>query len=540
MKKALSILLTVLIMLGIVFPAAGSAASKYANIPVICLRGDADPIYTADGKTKVFPVKVSADALKDKVEDVFPALAEGLLFNKWDKYNAAFEAAVNSVFEGCHLDENGNASNGTDIHPKKRTENAEKMHSDLKKSDGSYELKAYTFWYDWRTDPFEVADQLYEYIQAVREATGQKRVSLMGRCLGGSFVLAYFVKYGYDGIYNLAFDATVANGAEKFSDFVCGRVCFDGEAFERQQTDDIYYNSDDDTYEFSDYQTVINELIVALIDRCNETGLTKVGEKTFSKIYDKVKDDLMPKIIMASYGTFPGYWTCVLAKDYQKARNFVFASDEMKTKYAGLIEKLDRYDTEVRQKIPEILDAAKKADVDIGIVVKYGYQLSPFFESRNEQSDTLINVKSGSFGATCSDIGETLKTSYIYSRKSKDLGKYISPDNIIDASTGLYPDSTWYIKGLAHNSWPKCEDELLLKICTYRGQLTVDYEKKFPQFTVFDKDSFKLLPMTADNCDVENFDSHAISEHGFRQLFNSYFNLMKKLFEFFKAFLKKK
>lgn len=540
MKKALSVLLVVLMLAAVLCPAAGAAKSKYnPSIPIIILRGDADPIYTKGGKEQVFPVKASTKDIMKKVEEVYPTIATGLLFGNWEPYYDAFAGAVNSIFEGCHLDSSGEPSNGTDIHPDKRAKNAYTMNTDLKKADGNYDIKAYTFWYDWRMDPFEIADQLHEYIQGVRKATGQPRVSLVGRCLGGSFVLAYFVKYGYEGIYNLAFDATVANGAEKFSDFVCGRITFDGEAFERQQTDDMYYDSDEDTYTFTDYESVINKLVVALVDRCNETGIMKLGTKTFSAIYGRVKDKLMPKLVMASYGTFPGYWTCVLPEDYETARNFVFGSAEMQKEYAGLIKKLDYYDRNVRQKIPQILEAAKAADVDIGIIVKYGYQLSPFFESCNEQSDTLINVKSASFGAFSADIGSTLPKSYITSRKAKGFGGYISADKIIDASTCLFPDSTWFIKGLAHNSWPDCENDLLLKICTYRGQLTVDYEENYPQFMVFDRETMKASPMTADNCNVENYDAKEISMHGTRQFLKSYLNVLKKIIEFLRIILRK-
>ena len=35
---------------------------------------------------------------------------------------------------------------------------------------GQYDEKAYNFYYDWRLDPMELADELHKYIEAVKKA----------------------------------------------------------------------------------------------------------------------------------------------------------------------------------------------------------------------------------------------------------------------------------------------------------------------------------------------------------------------------------
>ncbi|MCQ2461952.1 MAG: hypothetical protein MJ177_00930 [Clostridia bacterium] len=540
MKKAICIILIIGMLLSVVYPVAGAEAVKYVNMPIVTIRGDANPIYSADSKTKLTPVEITKEQVMDIAKDIYPTLLKGLVFNNWDDYVDALSNGINSVYEPCHLDDNGEASDGSGIHKDKKKENEKAMRSNYKKKDGSYDLDSYIFWYDWRKDPFEVAAEFDEYITGVIQATGKKWVSVRARCLGGSFLLTYLATYGYSKIYNIALDSTVANGSEKFSDFVCGNIVLDFEAFEREQTDDIYYDSDADTYRFSDFDTLLNEIVVALIDMCNENGMAKISEKTFQNIFVKLKDKLIPRLVMATYGTFPGYWTTVFKDDYQTARNYIFGTQEMQEKYAGLLEKLDHYDREVRQKIPEILNEAKEHDSYVGIVVKYGYQLLPFIESCNEQSDGLVSTQISSFGATVAPIGQTLSKSYIRSRNALNLQRYISPDNIIDASTSLFPDSTWYIKGVHHNSWPDCMKDLFVKICTRYGRLTIYEEEAYPQFMVFDKETYTLKPMTTENCNTENFNTQEIAQHGLKQNFQAFRNLFKKLFELLKQLIFKK
>ena len=62
---------------------------------------------------------------------------------------------------------------------------------------------------------------------------------------------------------------------------------------------------------------------------------------------------------------------------------------------------------------------------------------------------------------------------------SEENQKYISPDHKIDASTGLLPENTWYIKNLHHNYWAAIEGICLDII---NNDYNVSNQDVYPQF----------------------------------------------------------
>ncbi len=465
----------------------------------------------------------------------FPHLINALLFNKWDAYYDAFGVEVASVFERSRLDENGNIANNSGIANAQYETNEKNMNTDKADENGEYWLYDYTFWYDWRLDPLEVADQLNVYIKTLKKTTGVDKVAIVGKCLGGSFVLAYLSKYGYDDIRSIAFDATVGNGSEKFSETYGGKIKVDLEALERSQIDTMFYES-----EFIDYY--LNNFLLATIDLLNETDALNVTPQLIDLVYKKLYEGLTPRLGMAVYGTWPGFWSTATTEDYANAKKLVFGEEgsEFYEKYKGLIEKLDNYDTQVRQRIPEILKNAQKEGVYVGVLAKYGYQMPGFIESSDQLGDTLVTLKKASFGATCSTVNDTLSDEYIKERIASGYEKYISPDKQVDASTCLFPDSTWIVKGVHHDTWAADDDQIIYNICTYDGQYTVTTDENYPQFMVFNSEDEKFYPMTEENHDVTNWDSEKVNDHSFKSYINAIINWFKSIFDLIKNAIFKK
>lgn len=527
MKKLISLVLSVLMILSVLAPTVVFAADE--KIPIVYLRGDGNGIYDTEGNV-VFPVSYDSSQLPEAVARVvFPYLIKAVLFNKWEDYYIAFENEVRPIFAGCQLDENGEPSNGSDIDKDDYVTNQTNMNRDKVNEWGNYGLYDYTFWYDWRRDPLYTADLLNDYIKGFLKTTGAKKVSLVGKCLGGSFVLAYLSKYGYDDIRNLAFDSTVGNGCEKFSDIFSGHLQYNGEALERSQYDSIFLAGDDES-------NFLTRFILASVDLLNEKDVVNLTDKAVNKIYKKLYEELTPRLGMAAYGTFPGYWSTVTAENYQEARQLMFfgKGDGYAEKYAGLIEKLDNYDRQVRQRIPEILAGAEEAGVNVGILAKYGYQCLPILESANKPSDVLVSLEKSSFGATCSDIGTKLTDDYIAEKTVDGLGKYIAPDKEVDASTCLFPDSTWIIKGMNHDNWAGCNDILIYRICTQDGYNINSEPELYPQFMIYSDEDNNVYPMTEENCNVTNWDAEQISNHSIRSYFKAILNWLKALFALLK------
>ena len=106
--------------------------------------------------------------------------------------------------------------------------------------------------------------------------------------------------------------------------------------------------------------------------------------------------------------------------------------------------------------------------------------------------DGLVTVPVSSFGATCTTYGAQLPADY-KQQKYTDYN-FMSPEWDIDASTGAFPFTTWYIKGLGHakknEDYKKFVDEIVYK------DLTVFTDPNRPQFlTVAESDPEMLEPL---------------------------------------------
>lgn len=536
MKKLISTLLAVLMLFSVIIPvsAANEIDSEQKN-PIIYIRGNGNPIYDRYGY-QAYPLSVNDNEMTSALVDALMGdFIKAVTLGKWEEYYDAFETELAKFFEGCALDENGNIANDSGIANVCYDINKENMNSDYLNADGNSELFSYVFWYDWRLDPFEIADQLEEYIDHVLAATGAKKVSVVGKCLGGSFLLAYLAKYGGSKLRRVAFDCTVGGGCEEASDLFSGKANVDFEAMERKYTDDNVIITDGFT-DGDQSQMVLNDFIRATLNVVNETDRLKLTEKAATEIYNRLSKELTPRLCMATFGGWPGYWTNVTKDSYEDAKNIIFygACEDYAEKYKGLIEKLDRYDVQVRQRIPELLNSVKEEGVDFGVLSKYGYQISPLIESRDMIGDSLVSLHASSFGATCSTVNTTLSDEYISQRQQEGYSKYISPDKQVDASTCVFPDSTWIIKGMTHENWAACNDQLIYTICTSEEPLTVDSMDKYPQFMVYDRDADNIIPMTSDNCNVTNWDASGISTHNFKQYFKAFFDWFKAIIEYLK------
>ena len=100
------------------------------------------------------------------------------------------------------------------------------------------------------------------------------------------------------------------------------------------------------------------------------------------------------------------------------------------------------------------------------------------------------------FGATTSTIFDTLSDGYVAQRTAEGKGKYISPDRMVDASTCLYPDYTWFIRDVAHDAYPPEINKLFMDIFHSSTQYTVFTDSKFPQFVSYNADTKKIAKIT--------------------------------------------
>lgn len=507
-KRIISLFLSVLLISMTIVPVFGAVNmfETQSQIPVILISGDGDTIYDKDGNalsklSRIFSNNggegddiETEDILESTVNVLMPFFVQGVLMDDWDPYYENLQKEMSELFGDIILDENGEATNGTDISQYHRNLNAYKMENDCKGDKGFYSYNDYQFWYDWRLDPMTIADEFHAYIEGVKKATNSDEVSIICRCLGTNVICAYLKKYGTDGIHGIGFDGSVCMGVDPFSEALSGNLMVDGNAIERVLLDAESMGI------FS-----VDSFVIATIDLAEKLGLIdKAVGITKATIYEKVYKGVISALALSSV-SYPSYWACVDAEHFDEAVECVFGKEgsEKRTKYAGLIEKITTYNNEVKKNIPELLKSIPESGANVGVIAKYGYQMIPICESAETIADSFVSVKSASFGATTGTIYETLSDEYIASQTEKGLGKYISPDKQIDASTCLFPDSTWFVKGVRHSEWKYAENMLLLTVVSSDRQLTIDDFSETQFMVQHPYDWWAMTPMTTENCNTE-------------------------------------
>lgn len=511
MKKIISVVLVLLMIFAMSVPCFAQTGEKVAiaqntsDIPVVAIYGDGEALYNREGE-KVFKFSEILSLFgggedgaiaEASINILMPFLIEGLLNDKWDNYYKALEKEIGDIFAEVRLDNNGeDPENKVDISAEKRAEMENKLTIDSYDSKGYYGFEDYLFSYDWRLDPYAVADLFHEHIEKVKEVTGQDKVSIVIRCLGSSVVFAYIEKYGLDSIHGISMNSTVSNGAEIISEPISGKFKIDGDAINR-------FLYDMQALGMLNIDSFVNDTINML----EKTELVyMLTDSVKRELYGKIVKGVTSALSISTFFTWPSYWSCVAQEDLDDALLYVFGPDGSKkrTEYSGLIEKIENYHEKVGSKTYEIVNRIKSEGKNLCIISKYGFQIAPICESRNEIGDQFVSTKRSSFGATTSDVFSPLDDAYIQQQTALGLERYISPDNIVDASTCLFPDYTWFMKGSSHSVWSDFENSLMYTVATADKQLTVnDFE--CTQFVYRNNATGEAYPLTKENCNTESW-----------------------------------
>lgn len=518
LKKVIALFMSLIIMISVPLSVNAFSDDIQCDIPIILISGDGEPIYDADGNvlfsTKVIASRAknliigeSSDETKEKIIEllnyIFKPYFIDDFFGDYTLYYQHIYDVAYTLFEGSQCDCNGNPAIGTTIDPAKLNKTEKAKNTDF----GTYYSKSYQFYYDWRLDPLEVADDLNDFIKGVKNATGRDKVGVLCRCIGSEVFLSYVSKYGMDDICGVGFDGVAANGCELLSEPLSGKFALDINSINRALID----------LNCSGLLKVDPKVNIVL-DTLGKSGIVDII-KTLIKIfaYYRVNKGITSAVALGTFFTWPGYWGAVSSNDYQTALEFVFGPEgsEKRTEYAGLIEKLDNYDRQVRQHIPELFEEINE-NANFAIVSKYGLQTAPFSENRDLVGEHVLSVKSSSFGATTGTIYEPLSDEYIKKAKEEGREKYISPDNQIDASTCAFPDQTFFIKGASHSDWVRSETEVLCKVISADRQLTIDDLPQY-HFMRYDYDGDICETLTKENCNCENWNIDK-SERGFHPI----------------------
>ena len=342
----------------------------------------------------------------------------------------------------------------------------------------------YTFYYDSRRGPLELAPLLDDYIEQVKAATGSDKIELVGSSYGVNVVIAYLYSYqdSLEDIDSVLLCVPSTKGISFFGELLSGELNIDSTAltdFIADKVDSEFignflYLLDDAGY----LKLFLKAMAIPVLRKAVYEGLLEFAREviaTIPAIWVTVGDEYFESALITMYG-----------EDY--------ASDDQP--YADLIDEMTDYHNNVLMEAENIILGTMEnyEDLNISIISKYGSPALPISKNGNLMEDGFATVEVSSFGATCARYNETLPSDYKQVKYSEY--NFMSPERNIDASTALLPFNTWFIDGLGHSQ--KNEDYWKLVDAIVYEDLNVFSSAEWPQFLkVSDEDAERLIPVTA-------------------------------------------
>lgn len=523
MKKLVSILLTLSMLFALAVPAfAGATAEKTA---IVYLTGYGCSLYDENGE-KVYGLDFDlVGSLKEVLDKMIISLVKGELSGDYEDFCDEIYNLIAPAYADVILDKNGEATDANGNHYNGiRSDEVDRLVCETdKKFDGGY----YQFNYDWRVSCEYNAELLEKYIDKVLAHSGADKVNLVGRCLGGNVISAYLQNASEESLKKvnkaiLYIPSTM--GADFLDALFTGKIILNETGVDNYVK---YSLSRNDILGAGESGNELYDMLGVLVSFLNEIKALGFALDSVQVTFDKIKDNVLARTLRDTYATFPSFWNMVSASEIEDAINFVYPTDELKAEYAGIIEKARSYRDNVQLNANSTMLERIDSGIDIMIITKYNFANFPLSENQLTQSDSTATVSAVSFGAVAADFGKVLDKEYIDSMSDEDK-KYLSPDTMIDASTCLLPDKSWFIKNLNHADFPDSVDVLMNKFLT-TDNMTIDTYEEYPQFLKHDAETDTLSPVTG----IDDGDIHDTGTNKkvsvFIRFFTMIFNLIAKL-----------
>ncbi len=299
--------------------------------------------------------------------------------------------------------------------------------------------------------PYETAKDLHNFIQMVKDKTGHDKVNLVPVSLGGSISVAYFDVYGdREDIYRVMNFVPAINGSTIVADVFEDRVNsgMPGEILD-------FIVDKKTAQKIASYMRVLPE---GMPERITETALSAARDTIFLNC--------------------PGIWATCPRERYEALRDRFLCDG----KHEVLRAKADRFHR-VHKDYEKLLKEQVERGVEFFTVCGYGKRLAPFVLSDKLNSDSIVDLKSASLGAYSAPPGEVLPEDYVPVVCAAGHS-HVSPDRVVDAGTGLFPDTTWYFSDQIHDDIAYNDIALLLcrEVLTNDGFKDVFSDPAFPQF----------------------------------------------------------
>ena len=446
-----------LAMLWAVFCVPAEAASKCGcgEVVQVWVDGFGQALYYGEGTPEEREAgTIHTDGILPSLKWVGIGAALGLRYRSWLPVAGGIGQILYGMMGHLRMDAQGNS-----VEPLTSTwiidEDQVKDHKDEPE---------FWFRYDYRLDPFKIAAQLNDFIEALCKKTGHSKVAITGHSEGTNIVMTYVSVYGTKRLETIILANGGWNGLKIAADLFRRQFAIDPRALA---------NMLGDLDDGSGTVRALMELLYAMHLLDFTSGL---GDFIAGNLMDPLFQTTLVPMLM----TMPAVWAFVPPEAFGEAIKLL--GDD--PKYATVRAGAQRYQREVMTQGPALLKRAKANGVKVAVIASYQFAPVPVTADAFYHSDRFIDTASASGGATVASFGQVLPPS---------SSKYRSSDGIIDASTCVLPDQTWFVKYNWHN--PDCLEELRQWIIHSKKYPTVFANPDFPQFLMRTEDA-RAVPLT--------------------------------------------
>lgn len=321
----------------------------------------------------------------------------------------------------------------------------------------------YYFGYDSLGDVISITEHLHHYIHdVVIPQTGAKQIKICSISLGGTIAVRYLDKYpeDYELIKKVVFVEPALDGSNIIGDLL---------------TDNLSFYNEDDLYE---------NVLVGLLGDTYTAYLVNMVLRILPKdVLMNALRKMAAGVVDIAARNSTIIWALCPTAYYEEAREIWLQGEE----YDYLRAKVDDFMAS-RSRFKDNLFALMDTGCIVADVACYDVNLFPICKDyKTTNADRVIHAASTTLGVTFADLGTTLGEDY------KAAGTYcndpthnhLSPDGMVDTTTGLLPCTTWLFKGQAHELLPHNDVALKLAIRIMTDNNMVDVysnPEEYPQF----------------------------------------------------------
>ncbi len=439
MKKFISLIMCAVIIIASL--AVGASAKEEENIPTIMVPGFMQSymfIEGEDGAEDYYLWLPHKEAVFQRIIDDFPNFIKsliGLFYDDVEGFGATLGGGAQAVGGqlACNPD-------GTPIYNVTAYKNdpAEANAANLKEivdidgerknflfesfidyavENGYAELEdIFIFEYHSCYDAITIAEQLREYIKAVKAYTGADKVNLFTISYGGLIAATYLYDYKHEGDVN---EAVLNVPPLQGTNFI-----------DKLFREDIDLPLDT-LIDFVESVLGLGTEIGSLLENSDGNFLDRLMIGVSGGLVDVVK-----------------YWGSMYTLSSTELYEGMKKDFLDPAASAKIIEKNDKIHYEIMPNMKKLLNECREDGIDISIITCTGSDIC-FGGELN--GDILVPTYSAS-GATVCDLGERFADGYTGVKTScaNPAHNHVSPSMEVDASSAFLPENTWFIEGSYH------------------------------------------------------------------------------------------